>query len=62
MPSFFRPVFGSKPVQIRSTPESVTPFGGLVSLLEFFNKIGLAPKLAETMPFTLQTPSLPPTR
>ena len=61
MPSFFRPVFGSKPVQIRSTPKAVTPFGGLVSLFEFFNKIGLAPKLAETMPFTLHSPNaIPP--
>lgn len=61
MPSFFRPVFGSKPVQIRSTPKAVTPFGGLVSLFEFFNKIGLASKLVETMPFTLHSPNaIPP--
>lgn len=61
MPSSFRPFFGSKPVQIRSTPKAVTPFGGLVSLVEFFNKIGLASKLTETMPFTFRSPNaIPP--
>jgi hypothetical protein len=57
MHSSFRPVFGSKPVQIRSTPKAVTPFGGLCSLFEFFNKIGLASKLQEVMPFTLSSPN-----
>jgi hypothetical protein len=61
MRSSFRPVFGSKPVQIRSTPKAVTPFGGLCSLFEFFNKIGLASKLQEAMPFTLTSPNaIPP--
>jgi hypothetical protein len=61
MHSSFRPVFGSKPVQIRSTPKAVTPFGGLCSLFEFFNKIGLASKLQEVMPFTLSSPNaIPP--
>ena len=57
MQSSFRPVFGSKPVQIRSTPKAVTPFGGLVSLIEFFNKIGLATKFMEAMPFALLSPN-----
>ena len=44
-----------------SQREAVTPFGGLVSLFEFFNKIGLPPKLTETMPFTLGSPNaIPP--
>lgn len=61
MHSSFRPVFVSKPVQIRSTPKPITPFGGLVSLVEFFNKIGLAAKLTETMPFALRSPNaIPP--
>ena len=61
MRSSFRPVFTSKPVQIRSTPKAITPFGGLVSLIEFFNKIGLASKLQEAMPFTLTSPNaIPP--
>ncbi len=59
--SSFRPVFGSKPVQIRSTPKAVTPFGGLVSPVEFLNQIGLDSKLTETMPFTLHSPNaIPP--
>ncbi len=53
--------FGSKPVQIRSTPKADTPYGGLCGLCEFFNKIGLASKLQEVMPFTLASPNaLPP--
>jgi hypothetical protein len=56
MHSFFRPVFGSKPVQTRSSPKAVTPFGGLVSLFELFNRIGLPSKLAQTMPLTLRSP------
>ena len=55
------PVFGSKPVQIRSPPKAVIPFGGPVSLVEFFNQIGLAPKPTETMPFALYSPNaIPP--
>ena len=33
-------------------PELRTPFGGLVSLVEFFHKTGLAAKLRETMSFS----------
>ena len=61
MPSAFRPPFGKKPLEIRSTPKSVTPFGGLVSVAEFFSKIGLARKFEEAMPFTLNSPNaIPP--
>jgi hypothetical protein len=57
----FRPVFGSGQVQIRSTQKPVTPFGGLVSLIEFFGRIGLAAKLEETMVFKLRSPNaIPP--
>jgi hypothetical protein len=41
----FRPILKSKPVQIRSIPKAVTPFAGLVSVVEFFDKIGLASKI-----------------
>ncbi len=41
---------------------SVTPFGGLVILFKFLNKVGLSLKLAETMPSALPAPFLPPTR
>lgn len=61
MQSKFQPVFTSKPIQIRSTPKAITPFGGLVSMVEFFSKIGLAPKLQETMPFHYSSPNaIPP--
>jgi hypothetical protein len=47
--------------RIKTTPKAVTPFGGLCSLFEFFNKIGLASKLQEAMPFTLTSPNaIPP--
>lgn len=32
-------------------PKPVTPFGGLVSLISFFERIGLARRVSETMPF-----------
>ena len=57
----FRPVFGSGQVQLRSTLKPVTPFGGLVSLIEFFGRIGLAAKLEEAMVFKLRSPNaIPP--
>jgi hypothetical protein len=51
MQSFCSPVFVGRQVQIRSTPKPVTPFGGLVSLITFFERIGLASKITELMPF-----------
>jgi hypothetical protein len=61
MQTSFRPVFGSSQVQLRSTDKPVTPFGGLVSLFEFFRRIGLAAKLQEAMVFELHSPNaIPP--
>ena len=61
MPASLHPPLAKKPVLLRSTARAVTPFGGLVSLLEFFHKIGLGPKLSETMPFSHTSPnSIPP--
>ena len=63
MPSVMRPVFGSKPVQVRPAPKAVTQFGRPLSIFGFFNKIGSVPKLAETMPSALRSPNaLPPAR
>ena len=57
----FRPVFGSSQVQLRHTTKAVTPFGGLVSFIEFMNRLGLAAKLQDLMPFTLSSPNaIPP--
>ena len=52
MRSSFQPPLDKKPVLVRSTARAVTPFGGLVSLVEIFHKIGLGPKLKETTPFS----------
>ena len=61
MQTSFGPVFGSGQVQLRSTGKPVTPFGGLVSFVEFLNRLGLAGKLAEMMPFELRSPNaIPP--
>jgi len=61
MQSSFRPIFGSGQVQLRSTNKPVTPFGGLVSLIEFFRRIDLAGKLEEAMIFKLRSPNaIPP--
>ena len=61
MRASFHPPLAKKPVLLRSTARAVTPFGGLVSLLEFFHKIGLGTKLSETMPFSHASPnSIPP--
>jgi hypothetical protein len=54
MHSKFHPIFGSSQVQFRSTAKAVTPFGGLVSLIEFFDRIGLAEQLQKAMPFQLR--------
>jgi len=60
LPSF-RPPFAKNPVLLRSTTRPVTPFGGMVSLVEFFSKIGLAAKLQEHMPFVhASSNSIPP--
>jgi len=39
MQSSFRPVFGTSQVQLRSATKAVTPFGGLVSFIEFMNRL-----------------------
>jgi hypothetical protein len=57
MQSSFHPIFGSSQVQLRSTKKAVTPFGGLVSLVEFFHRLGLAAKLEEAMVFQLRSPN-----
>ena len=57
----FRPPLAKNPVLLRSTTRPVTPFGGMVSLVEFFSKIGLAAKLQEHMPFVhASSNSIPP--
>ena len=52
MQSFSSPVFAGRQVQVRSSLKPVRPFGGLVSLITFFERIRLARKLGELMPFS----------
>ena len=61
MSQLLRPLFGSKQVLLRSTPKPITPFGGLVSFLEFLQRLALPQQLAATMPFQLRSPNaIPP--
>ncbi len=46
------PVFNSRQLLLASTAKPVTPFGGLVSLIEFFNVLRLGEVLGRLMPFT----------
>ena len=45
------PLFGGAKIVLDQTPKAITPFGGLVSLIAFFNQIGLGAQLQKAMPF-----------
>ena len=51
------PVFPGRQVQLATTSKPVTPFGGLVSLIAFFERIGLARQISALMPFAYTTNS-----
>ncbi len=46
-------LFGSRQVHFRGTLKPITPFGGLISLVEFFGKLRLTDAIQEFMPFKL---------
>ena len=50
MQGIINPVFSSRQVQLHSTLKPVTPFGGLVSLIEFFNTLKIGEVLGRLMP------------
>ena len=55
------PVFPGRQVQLASTAKPITPFGGLVSLIAFFEQIGLAGQISGLMPFSYTSPNaIPP--
>jgi hypothetical protein len=54
------PVFPGRQVQLASTAKPITPFGGLVSLITFFERIGLAAQISCLMPFTYSSPNASP--
>ena len=55
------PIFPARQVRLASTEKPITPFGGLVSLIVFFEKIGWAGRISELMPFAYTSPNaIPP--
>lgn len=55
------PVFRRRQVRLATTAKPVTPFGGLVSLITFFERIGLAGQISGVMPFSYTSPNaIPP--
>ncbi len=63
MRTFCNPVFPARQVNLAATPKPITPFGGLVSLIAFFDKIGLAGRISEMIPFAYSSPnSIPPAK
>ena len=56
-----RRLFGGQKVLLKETERALTPFGGVVVLLEFLNKIGFVQKVIECLPVTHRSPnSIPP--
>jgi hypothetical protein len=57
------PLFPARQVRLASTEKPITPFGGLVSLISFCEKIGLAGRMTELIPFHYKSPnSIPPAK
>jgi len=42
MQSFCNPIFSTRQVKLQATAKPITPFGGLVSLIAFLQRTGLA--------------------
>lgn len=54
-------LFGSRQVHFRSTSKPITPFGGLISFVEFLGKMRLTDAVQAFMPFKLTSPNaIPP--
>jgi hypothetical protein len=54
-------IFDGRKVSLRETDQALTPFGGMVVLLEFLNKIGFVKKVVECMPVIHRSPNaIPP--
>jgi hypothetical protein len=54
------PLDGAKAIGITFTDKPVTAWGGLALFVAFAERIGLAAKLAEVLPFTLTSPNATP--
>lgn len=57
MQGTLHPVFSSRQLLLASTAKPVTPFGGLVSLVEFFHTLKLGETLRRLMPFAYTSPN-----
>lgn len=61
MQGTLHPVFSSRQLLLHTTLKPVTPFGGLVSLIEFVNALKLGEVLGRLMPFAYTSPNaIPP--
>jgi hypothetical protein len=54
------PLNGQKAIGITFTEKPVTAWGGLALFVVFAERVGLAPKLAEVLPFALTSPNATP--
>lgn len=50
-PTQINPLFGGAKLVLDETPKAVTPFGGLVSFIEFLGRIGYADQVQAFLPF-----------
>ncbi len=57
MRGIINPVFTSRQVRLHTTLKQVTPFGGLVSLIDFLNTLKLGEVLGRLMPFSYSSPN-----
>jgi hypothetical protein len=57
MQGTLHPIFTSRQLLLASTAKPVTPFGGLVSLVEFFHSLKLCEALGRFMPFAYTSPN-----
>lgn len=60
MPTFVTTLFGKTRTKLTETPRAVTPFGGLVSFIEFLGQIGYAQRVEEHLPWQLSSPNAIP--
>ena len=51
-------IFDGRKVLLKETDQALTPFGGMVVLLEFLNKIGFVKKVMECIPIIHRSPNL----
>lgn len=60
MHAFVTPLFGKAKTKLTQTPRAVTPFGGLVSFIEFLSQSGYAQVVEKHLPWQLNSPNAIP--